>query len=61
MFAPMTWMEEWGWFGNGMDVKRGQKEYGEEHKTGDRETNGVNGSRREKRRKTISGSGGKNR
>ncbi|KAF7894325.1 hypothetical protein EAF00_007839 [Botryotinia globosa] len=61
MFAPMTWMEEWGWFGNGMDVKRGEKEDGKEHETGGRETNGVNGSRREKRRKTISGSGGKNK
>ncbi|TGO86232.1 hypothetical protein BPOR_0321g00010 [Botrytis porri] len=59
-FAPVTWMEEWGWFGNGKDVKRGEKEDGEERETGGCETNRVNDSRREKRRKTINGSGRKN-
>lgn len=57
----MTWMEEWGWFGNGKDSKRDEKEGEEERETGSRDTNGVNGSRREKRRKTINGSGRKNR
>ncbi|KAF7959357.1 hypothetical protein EAE96_000977 [Botrytis aclada] len=61
IFAPMTWMEEWGWFGNGKDVKRSEKKCGEENETGGRETNRVNGSRGEKRRKTINGSGRKNK
>ncbi|KAM0163074.1 hypothetical protein ACHAPG_001446 [Botrytis cinerea] len=61
IFAPMTWMEEWGWFGNGKDSKRGEKEDEEERETGSRDTNGVNSSKREKRRKTMNGSGRKNR
>ncbi|KAB8299137.1 hypothetical protein EYC80_001246 [Monilinia laxa] len=42
-FAPITWMEEWGWFGNGKDVK-------ERANTNEDEVNGVNGSKREKKR-----------
>ncbi|QSZ29243.1 hypothetical protein DSL72_003755 [Monilinia vaccinii-corymbosi] len=59
-FAPITWMEQWGWFGNGKDVKekgRGDEVDGEEN--GD-EVNGVIRSKREKKR-TNHGVGRKDR
>lgn len=44
--APITWMEEWGWFGNGKDVKDQERVNAV---NGD-EVSGVNGSKRERRR-----------
>ncbi|APA09050.1 hypothetical protein SS1G_02924 [Sclerotinia sclerotiorum 1980 UF-70] len=48
IFAPFTWMQEWGWFGNGWDVKEKKKESRGEV-NGVNGSNGVNGGRRETR------------
>ncbi|KAI9642296.1 hypothetical protein NHQ30_009098 [Ciborinia camelliae] len=59
-FAPITWMEEKGWFGNGWDRKHEKNEAEAKGEGKGDEVNGVNGSKKERRR-MVNGVGRKNR
>lgn len=57
VFAPMTWMEEWGWFGNGKDAREKERENGA---IGDGNENGAYNSRRDRSR-SVNGVGRKDK